>query len=138
MSNEAKDRRLKYVELPRIFKQRANEIDITSKQHLRTCEKLASQLSQRKPKTADEFEKVEAMKDFIIRSSELNEKTIDLIKYMQDVITEISEEAGKLASDSLIFDQLNLQSDTIQVLIQQREKLISEVYAGKKADLRAN
>jgi hypothetical protein len=134
MSEERKDHRLKYIELPREFMQRANDVDITSKQHLRYCHKLAEQLSRRKAKTPDEFEKLEAMKDFVIKTSELNEKTIELLKYVQSVLQQIADDTEKMAVDAIALDQLRDQSDTIEYLTKQRETLITEIYARKKAD----
>lgn len=132
--NEFKDRRLKYIELPRIFQAKASEIDITSKQHLRICEKLAKQLASKKPKTAEEFEQVERWKDFVLKSSELNEKTIALIDTIHGMLTEIAEDATPLSENAKDYDRLRDQSETIQMLTNQRDKLINDLYANRKAE----
>jgi len=130
---EFKDRRLKYIESPNVFQARAGEIDILSKQHLRTCAKLASQLAIRKPKTPDEFEKIESMKDFVVKSSQLNERTIELIDYLHGVLTEIAADAVPMSENAKAYDRLNDQSETIRMITQQRDTLINDLYEFKKA-----
>jgi gas vesicle protein len=134
MSDEWKDRRLKYVELPNQFRHRANDIAIISKQHLRHCQALAKQLAGRKPKTADEFEKVEAMKDFVVKSAELNEKTIELLDYVKSVIQEITNDVTDLSETSLIHDRLKDQSEALQMAWSQRDALINDLYAQKRTE----
>lgn len=134
MSAEWKDRRLKYVELPRTFHARANEIDITSKQHLRHCHKLAQQLAGRKAKTSEEFERIEAFKEFVIKSADLNEKTIELLAYVQSVLQEIADDVQPLCQDSFIHDRLRDQSEALMMAWQQRDTLINVLYAEKQAE----
>lgn len=134
--DDFKDRRLKYIELPKVFQMKASEIDILSKQHLRTCEKLAGQLASRKPKTPDEFEKLEGMKDFVLKSSQLNERTIELIEYLHGVLTEIASDALPLSENAKDYDRLRDQSEAITMITQQRDTLINDLYEFKKAQLR--
>lgn len=97
MTNEPDESRLwKYLSLPQIFQQKANEIDITCRQHIRICERLAGHLVRRRPKTAAEFEQVEYLKDFVVKSAELNERTIQLLGYLQKTIQEICNDARAL------------------------------------------
>lgn len=115
------------VAMPRIFRDRANEINLTCKQHLRTCEQLAKRLAMEKPKTQQEFEKIEFYKDFVIKSSRMNEQVLGLLDYTCNLLNAIAGNsellAGLKASDSL-----RMQSDTIEILTEQREKLIKEIY----------
>lgn len=136
--SEWKDKRLKYVELPNVFFHRANDVDLTSKQHLRYCHKLAQQLAGRKAKNAEEFEKMEAMKHFVLKSAELNEKMIALLDYVKGVLTEIAEDVKPLCQDSMLHDQLRDQSETIVQAWKMRDELINLLYAEKRAEFRSN
>lgn len=135
---EFKDRRLKYVELPRVFEHAANEIDISAKIQIRTCEALAKQIKNSKPKNATEFEKIESLKNFVIKSSELSEKMIDLLAYLKNVLQEIAEDAKGLAANAREFDRLRDQSETIQMLIQQRETIVKAFYDNRKGNITGN
>src|SRR5690606_4466967 len=79
----------KYLELPKEFQRRAGEIDLTAKQHARVIERLAKHLARQKPKTPEEFERVEYLKDFAIKSATMNDQVIDLLAYLRDRLNEI-------------------------------------------------
>lgn len=130
--DEFKDRRLKYVEMPQVFQRKAGEIGITSKQHLRACERLADHLSKQKPKTPQDFERVEWMKDFVVKSSELNERTIDLLDYLRDMLQEVANDALSLAEGAKIRDVVRDQSDAIEMLTATRDRLINELYGKQR------
>lgn len=138
MQNEFKDTRLKYVDAPKVFTQKANDISITSKQHLRTCEKLAKYLSNKKSKNPKEFEQDEYLKDFVVKSASLNEKTIVLIEYMAEFLTQIAKDATVLIEGAKIMDIVRDQSEAIVLITETREKLVKEVYKTRKDDIRRN
>jgi hypothetical protein len=133
---EFKDRRLKYVELPNVFKQKASEIDITHKQHLRACEKLAAHLAKQKPSNPKEFEQNEWLKDFVIKSADLNEKTIALLDFLRQTIQEISNDSKELMQDGQILDRLRDQSDALTMAWGNRDKAINDLYESRKGQFR--
>lgn len=138
MDNEFKDRRLKYVDLPKVFHQKANDINITSKQHLRICEKLAGHLSRQKPKTPQEFERVEYLKDFVMKTVAMNESTIGLLDYLKAEIEEISVDAKTLIEGAKMLDVIKDQSEALQAVQELRDKAVISIYELRKDQLRAN
>ena len=131
MQPEFKDNRLKYLEMPRQFKDRANDITLTCKQHLRICEQLAVRLAKEKPKTAQEFEKNEYLKNFVIKSSRLNEEVLGVLDYTLALLNEIANDY-KILQQAQIKDTLRLQSETVEILIQQRDQLVNDLYDVKR------
>lgn len=127
MENEFKDARLKYVDMPKQFENRANEISLTCKQHLRTCEQLAVRLSREKPKNPQEFEKLEFYKDFVIKSSQLNDQVLGLLDYVHGLLNAIAKDYT-LLDEAKTKDTLRLQSETIELLYQQNEKLVKDLH----------
>lgn len=128
--NEFKDARLKYVEMPKEFHNRANDINLTCKQQFRVCQQLAVRLAKERPKTPQEFEKNEYLKDFVIKTSQLNEQVLGLLSYTQDLLNAIAADSS-VVELALQNDTLRLQSETIEILTQQREDLIQQVYDQK-------
>jgi hypothetical protein len=126
-TNEFPDARLKYIEMPNQFQGRANEISLTCKQHLRTCEALAKRLAFEKPKTKQEFEKVEYYKDFVIKSAELNEQVLGLVEYTHSLLSSIAADSV-LLEEAKTKDTLRLQSETIELLYQQNDKLVKDLH----------
>lgn len=131
---EFKDSRLKYYEMPGQFKGRANDISITCKQHLRACEQLAKRLARENPRSSTEFEKLEYYKDFVIKTSQLNEQVLGLLDYTHELLSAIAADSSLLA-DAKEKDTLRLQSETVEVLIQQREKLVKDLYDSRRNTL---
>lgn len=125
------DSRLKFVELPDQFKNRANDIILTCKQHLRTCEQLAIRLSREKPKTSQEFEQLEFYKDFVIKTSQLNEQVLGLVEYTYDLLNQIAND-NRTVKQSLEKDTIRLQSETIEILTEQRDRLIKEIHDSRR------
>lgn len=130
--DDFKDRRLKYVDLPRVFHVKANEITIVSKQQLKTCEKLAIHLSKQKPKTPKDFEQNEWLKDFVMKTAKLNEETISLLEYLQATIQEISDDAQALKEGASALDVIRDQQDTIKCIQQVRDNAVQAVYELRK------
>lgn len=93
MQQPDESRLWKYLSLPHIFEQKAAEIDLTCKQHLRICERLAAHLARQKPTLPKDFEQTEYLKDFVLKSAQLNEKTIQLLDYLKNTVQEITNDA---------------------------------------------
>jgi hypothetical protein len=130
--DDAIDSRTKYYEMPTQFKGRANDISLTCKQHLRTCEALAKKLAAEKPKTPQEFEKIEYYKNFVIKTSQLNEQVLGLLEYTHGLLSAISVDST-LLEEAKIKDTLRIQSETLGLLYEQNDKLVKELY-----DIRRN
>lgn len=138
MQDEFKDRRLKYVDLPIAFQHQASDIRITAKQHLRACETLANHLAKKKPSNPKDFEQTEWLKDFVIKTADMNEKIIALLDYMRNTVQEIADDSKELSEDALILDRLRDQSDALGLAWEIRDKAINELYASRKNQLREN
>lgn len=138
MQDEFKDRRLKYVDLPRVFEQRASEVRISAKQHLRACERLAGHLSRQKPKDAQEFERVEWMKDFVMKTAELNERTIKLLENLRAELQAVADDAKALIEGGQLLDRLRDQSDVIKLMQAARDAATLKLYEQKRDEFRAN
>jgi len=117
-----KDRRLKYIDVCHAFNARASEIDLFCKQSQRVCELLANRLASKKPKTPTEFENNEYWKEFILKSSSNNQSTIELLAYIKDFLQEVINDSSALMDGAKLRDQAQLQSDTIEVMITERDK----------------
>lgn len=124
---EFKDSRLKYLEMSTAFSAKINELTLTCKQHLRTCEALAKRLAAENPKTQKEFDKIEFYKDFVIKTSQMNDQAISLVKYTQEIFESILSDSSLLI-EADVKDTLRLQSESIEVLTNQREELVKMVY----------
>jgi len=129
---DEKDSRLKYVEMPREFRHRANDIHILCKQSLRACEVLAKKITNAKTKDHIEFEKNEALKDFVLKTSQANEKTLELLIYINGFLAEIAEDAKVLIDGAILRDKLKDQSLKIENLIEHRESLVKNLYDSRK------
>jgi len=132
MQTDNRDKCLKYVDMPRTFHHKANDINLTAKQHIRTCEKLARHYSSKKSNNPKEFEQDEWMKAFILKSADLNEKTLDLLTYMAEFLTETAVDATMLIEGAKIQDIIKDQSDAILMLQNTRDQLIKDLYDIRK------
>lgn len=118
----------KYLELPQVFQMKAGEIDITSKQHLRICEKLAKHLSRQKAKNPKEFEQTEYLKDFVVKSAELNEKTVELLGYMKTTIEEIYKDMQAHRDGANLNRIVKDQGEKIEKVMAERDELSQKYY----------
>lgn len=132
IDNEFKDRRLKYVELPKVFHVKASEINISSKQHLRICERLANHLSKQRPKTPKEFEQVEYLKDFVMKSAKLNEQMIALLDYLKIELDAIAADSKSLIEGSYTLDIIKDQQEIIVAIQQVRDNAVKALYEARK------
>jgi hypothetical protein len=125
---EPDDSRLwKYLELPQMFQMKAGDISITSKQQLRACEKLAAHVSRQKPKTPKEFEQNEWLKDFVMKTADLNDKTIVLLDYLKDRVQEICNDAKALKDGAKLNAMVRDQAEKIEILMQERDTLQTQL-----------
>lgn len=136
MSDEFKDRRIKYVDLPRVFEQRASEIRIAARMQLRACERLAGHLSRQKPNNPTEFDRNEWLKDFVMKTADMNDKTLALMEYLKTEIQQVSDDAKALMEGGVIQDRLRDQSDSITALQNFRDQTVINIYEHRKAQLR--
>jgi len=126
------DRRLKYVDITGIFYNKANDVSIACRQSQRQCENMAKQLATRKAKTPEEFERIESLKEFVLKTTSANEKMLSLLDYVTGLLVEISEDSKVLIEGAIIRDRLKDQEDTVIMLTQQRESLITQMYDLRK------
>lgn len=128
----------KYLELPQVFQQRAGEIDVTCKQHLRICERLAGHLAKQKPETPKDFEQVEYLKDFVVKSAELSERTSELIDYIKIKVQEVCNDATALKDGARLNATIKEQGEKIEKLIKERDEFMHKYYGIKKTERREN
>jgi len=124
---ENKDHRLKYVEMPGQFYGMANEIEISAKQQLRSCENFGKKLMRIRPKDAGEFDRIEKMKDFLLASHDLNTRIIQLITKVHELISQVSKDANMLMEGAVYRNKLKDCEDTIVALAQHRDTLLKEI-----------
>jgi len=130
-----KDSRQKYLDISTAFNNRATEIDLYCKQSQRMCEQIAKRLAASKPKNGESFERIEEMKDFILKTSQANERTIDLILYIKGFLTEVLEDSTALIDAATLRDKLKFQSDTILIQMQQQDDAVRTIYNLKKNEI---
>lgn len=138
MAEPDESRLWKYLELPQTFQRVAGEIDITSKQHLRICEKVAKHLARQRPKTPNEFEQVEYLKEFVVKSADLNEKTIQLLGFLKETIQEITNDAKALSDGANLNRIMRDQGERIGQLIEERYELNKRYHDLRREDKAAS
>lgn len=130
---EQPDKKLKYIDINRVFHNRTQQIKLDLKLSNKACEMLAVHVSKRNPKTRIEQEQHDKLTQYALSTSKLNDEVLSLLDYMHGLLTDIGKDSEVLIQGAIIRDRLQMQSDNIEVLIDQREKAIKEVY-----DLRKN
>ena len=139
MQKEPDQSRLwKYLELPQMFQLKANQIDLTAKQHIRIVEKLAKHLARQKPKTPDEFERVEYLKDFAVKSAQLNEQTVDLLGYLRDTLNEIYNDYKAFHEGARLNRVIRDQGEKIEAITNERNNAQNELNELKRKLRREN
>src|SRR6185369_13159574 len=118
-----KDKMLKYLELPTVFRTRANDIDIDSKVALRKCHELAKNLSRARPKTPEEFERVEVLKALIVEMADLSEAMVAFLRYMDGFLQDVMLDAKALCDGADLRNKLLDQSDTILILMEETKTI---------------
>lgn len=117
------DNRLKYLELFRQFEYLANDVKVSCKVSQRSCEKLATQVAATKAKTPEQFEKVESLKEFILTTSSSNDKMISALNTIHGYLVQIASDCNDLLEVANLKNKLEMQSETIQILMEQNEKI---------------
>jgi hypothetical protein len=130
-----KDSRQKYLDISTAFNNRATELDLLCKQSQRVCEALAKHLAKDKPKTPHELEKSEYLKDFVLKTSKNNERTIELLAYMKGFLEDILEDSKVLIDGAILRDKLKFQSATIEILMNQSDVEMQRIYTEKKNEI---
>lgn len=113
------DKRLKYLDMPREFKARAQDVELSCKMSQRMCEEIAKRLARTKPKTADEFERVEKWKELVMTTSQANEKMMSMLDFTHKFLQEIASDAKELIDGAELRNKLEIQSETIEILMSQ-------------------
>lgn len=121
-----KDSRLKYVEIGRVFRDRASSVDLQCKISSRVCKKLAGALAKMRPTTPLEMERNEYLKEFVLKTSSANDEMLQLIDWMKGFIEDIQKDSQVLIDGAILRDKLKFQSDTIEILINQRDQVIND------------
>lgn len=117
----------KYLELPQEFERRSGEIDLTAKQHIRIVEKLAKHLARQKPKTPEEFERVEYLKDFAIKCAQLNEQTVGLLGYLRDRLNELYADYKAFSEGANLNRVIRDQGEKIEQVMKERDEAQKEL-----------
>jgi hypothetical protein len=132
-----KDSRQKYLDISEAFNNRATEIELFCKQSQRICELLANRLSTKKVKTPVEFENNEYWKDFIMKTAQNNERTIELMNYMRGFLTDILEDSKVLMDGAILRDKLKFQSDSIELIGMKEDEKVKTLYQNKLNEIRS-
>ena len=127
MTEPDESRLWKYLELPQEFQRRASEIDITAKQHMRIVEKLAKYLSKQKPINPADFERVEYLKDFVVKSAALNEQTINLLRYLTDRLNEMYKDYKAFSDGARLNAIIRDQGEKILLTMKERDQAQNEL-----------
>lgn len=128
MTSEPDESRMwKYLELPTEFKLRSIEVDVTCKQHMRVIERLAKHLAREKPKTAQEFERVEYLKDFCVKSAQLNEQVIGLLEYLTERLNEMYRDYKQFAEGARSVRIIRDQDERLKVITRERDELQNQL-----------
>lgn len=125
---ESKDKRLKYVEMPRVFNVRSSEIQTQSRQHIRKCEEMAKMLAARKAVSVEDQHRIDKMKDFLIASVDLNENIIKLVDEMYVFLSEVTQDAKELMEGAEKRDRFDDYGESLIHAWEQRDKLV-QMYA---------
>ena len=124
--NPDSSRLWKYLELPQEFQRRASEIDLTAKQHIRIVERLAKHLARQRPKTPEEFERVEYLKDFCVKSATLNDQTISLLQYLHGMLQAITDDYKVFSEGARLNRIIRDQGERIETMMNERDEIENE------------
>lgn len=117
----------KYLELPQEFQRRAGEIDLTAKQHARIIERLAKHLARQRPKAPEEFERVEYLKEFAVKSAVLNDQVINLLAYLRDRINEMYADYEAFRDGARLSRVIRDQGERLDQITNERDELENEL-----------
>jgi hypothetical protein len=129
---------LKYIEIKRSFETLASETRIRTKQSQATLERLAKHLARQKPKDGPEFERVEFLKDFVVKTADANESVLKLLGMIHKGLTDIYEDVEALCNVAFLQDRVKDQSEVILMLMAHRDELIKQLYEKRGGDTKYN
>lgn len=129
---------LKYIEIKRSFESLASETRVRTKQSQATLERLAKHLARQKPKDGPEFERVEFLKDFVVKTADANESVLKLIGSIHKGLNDIYEDAEQLCNVAFLQDRVKDQSEVIIMLMNHRDELIKQLYEKRSRDQEHN
>lgn len=123
----------KYLEISNQFNGRVSEIRIALKVSNRVCEMLAKHIQKEKPKNQLEQDRIDKLTDYVIKTSELNDKVLGLIEYTSELLSAVAVDSVALTDATNLLSTIEFQSETIQAVTIQRDNAIKDIY-----DLRKN
>lgn len=126
-----RDSRDKYIDIANNFSKRATELDRMIKYSNKVNEKLAMYLSKQNPKTPAEFERVETLKEFVLSSTSVNEKIVELMDETKVFLQDILNDAVALMDGCILQQTIQLQSETIEGMMNERNKRADAIRADK-------
>lgn len=97
----------------------ANDVDTQTKVSQRVCEALAKHLAKQRPKTPEEFERVEYLKEFVLKTGEHNARVMRLLAYTHVLLKQVAEDSKILVEGASTIELLKDQSDHIEALMAQ-------------------
>lgn len=118
---DAIDKRMKYLDMPREFKARAQDVELSCKMSQRMCEEIAKRLARTNPKTAEEFERVEKWKELVLTTSQANDKMVEMLEFVHKFLQDVATDAKTLIDGAELRNKLEMQSETIEILMQRPE-----------------
>lgn len=118
---DAIDKRMKYLDMPREFKARAQDVELSCKMSQRMCEEIAKRLARTNPKTAEEFERVEKWKELVLTTSQANDKMVEMLEFVHKFLQDVANDAKTLIDGAELRNKLEMQSETIEILMQRPE-----------------
>jgi hypothetical protein len=126
------DKRLKYVDLNRVFHNRTQQIKLDLKLSNKSCEMLARHVSKMNPKTAVEQEQYDKLTQYALTTSKLNDEVLQLLDYIHGLLTDIGNDSQVLIEGAIIRDRLQMQSDNMEQVIKQRDDAMKVIYDLRK------
>lgn len=126
--NDSKDSRLKYVEMPIMFYNIANDIEITCRQNMRRCEDYAKRIQHLNPKKLEDIERLEKMKQFLLSSHDQSTRTIMLLDKIKNFLSDVTEDASTLIQGAILRDKLKDASESLEIAWKQRDEAIKRNY----------
>src|SRR6185369_16197104 len=82
-------------------------------------------LSRARPKTPEEFERVEVLKALIVEMADLSEAMVAFLRYMDGFLQDVMLDAKALCDGADLRNKLLDQSDTILILMEETKTIRS-------------
>lgn len=121
-----------YIEMNRVFRDRATAIEIQCRTSQRVCGLLAKRFATERPKDQHEFEKLEYLKEFVISTSKANEITLELLLYIKECLTQVTQDARQLHDVAMLRDIAAFDKESIMIITAQRNEAYDLLGRNKK------